>query len=130
MPNEANGSDSSNSNIVVSESLLLNLLVLGCELNGWTREDIVKGLSWECRSIPEVVDSVVDNFSVDISLHLDGLNGVVDVVVPGSVHIIDEDLLVSLKHLNGLIVLVESKLHKLLDLLWVNGQIKVEFNIW
>jgi len=98
--------------------------------NAWTRVDRVDALSWVGRSIPEVVDCVLNHLSVKVHLHLDGFLGAFNIRFPCLLDINDEVGLVSLEHGTGLRVLIKSYLHNVLDLIWVDGNVEVKWDLW
>ena len=61
---------------------------------------------------------------------MNGLDSSVNVVIPCLGYSCHEYIFVGFEHPIGLVELVESHLHDGLDLFWVNGEVKVHWDIW
>lgn len=105
-------------------------MISGGKCNLWARIDIIKALTWECTSIPKIVNSVLHDFSVQISLHPYSLGGSLNVRIPSYGYCFDELCLVSFKHCGGLSILIKSHLHNVLDLIWVDSEVEVHWDFW
>lgn len=61
---------------------------------------------------------------------MNGLDGSGNIVVPGLGDSFNELLFVGFEHCVGLSELIESHLHDCLNLIWMNGEVEVHWDIW